>query len=36
MNGVFSVFIVYNKYMTQISRDEVQHLAQLSGLQPKR
>jgi aspartyl-tRNA(Asn)/glutamyl-tRNA(Gln) amidotransferase subunit C len=31
--GVISVFIGYNGYMTQISRDEVQHLAQLSSLQ---
>lgn len=27
------VFIGYNNYMTQISRDDVQHLAQLSNLQ---
>ena len=27
------VFIGYNIYMTQISRDDVQHLAQLSNLQ---
>jgi aspartyl-tRNA(Asn)/glutamyl-tRNA(Gln) amidotransferase subunit C len=31
--GVISVFIGYNKDMTQISLDEVQHLAQLSSLQ---
>jgi aspartyl-tRNA(Asn)/glutamyl-tRNA(Gln) amidotransferase subunit C len=29
---VFCVFIGYNVYMTQISRDDVQHLAQLSSL----
>jgi aspartyl-tRNA(Asn)/glutamyl-tRNA(Gln) amidotransferase subunit C len=32
-NGVIYVFIGYNRYMTQISRDDVQHLAQLSSLQ---
>lgn len=31
--GVISIFIGYNRYMTQISRDDVQHLAQLSSLQ---
>ena len=31
--GVISLSIGYNKYMTQISRDDVQHLAQLSSLQ---
>jgi aspartyl-tRNA(Asn)/glutamyl-tRNA(Gln) amidotransferase subunit C len=33
MKGVISFFIVYNRCMTQISRDDVQHLAQLSSLQ---
>jgi aspartyl-tRNA(Asn)/glutamyl-tRNA(Gln) amidotransferase subunit C len=32
-NGVIYVFIGYNRHMTQISRDDVQHLAQLSSLQ---
>lgn len=31
--GVFCIFIGYNRDMTQISRDDVQHLAQLSSLQ---
>jgi aspartyl-tRNA(Asn)/glutamyl-tRNA(Gln) amidotransferase subunit C len=31
--GVISVFIGYNRCMTQISRDDVLHLAQLSSLQ---
>lgn len=31
--GVISLFIGYNKDMTQISRDDVLHLAQLSSLQ---
>lgn len=33
MYGVFYVFIGYNNYMTQISRDDARHLAQLSSLQ---
>lgn len=31
--GVISVRVQYNKYMTQISAEDVQHLAQLSSLQ---
>lgn len=32
-NGVISFFIGYNRAMTQISRDDVFHLARLSSLQ---
>ncbi len=32
-SGVFCVFIGYNKYMTQISRDDVLQLARLSSLE---
>lgn len=31
--GVFSGGVQYNRYMTQISSEDVQHLAQLSSLQ---